>query len=311
MQESPKYWKGIEELENSPEFVKHALTEFADFLPVKEAHESTDASVAPRRDFLKLMGFGIAAATLASCEAPVRKAIPYLNKPEEVDPGIANWYASTYFIGQDYNSVLVRTREGRPIKLEGNPESPITRGGLSARAQASVLDLYDGGRLKHFAIKNGEGFSKTKKAMVDQRVRGALAGTGRIAIVSPTIISPSTKKVIAEFAARYPGTEHVMYDVNSASGLLRANGGILPSYDFSKADVIVSLAADFLGTWLSPVEYARQYITNRKVSSDKRTMSRHYQIESALTLTGSNADIRVPVKPSQLGAATVALYNAV
>ncbi|SHK62723.1 TAT-variant-translocated molybdopterin oxidoreductase [Hymenobacter psychrotolerans] len=307
MQESPKYWKGIEELENSPEFVKNALTEFADFLPVKETYGSSDAAVAPRRDFLKLMGFGLAAATLASCETPIKKAIPYLNKPEEVDPGIANFYASTYFNGQDYNSVLVKTREGRPIKLEGNPESPITRGGLSARAQASVLSLYDGARLQHFAIKG----QKADKDRVDQEIRTALAGAGRTLIVSPTIISPSTKKVIAEFASRYPGTEHVMYDVNSASGLLRANGGVLPSYDFSKADVIVSLGADFLGTWISPVEFARQYVTNRKVSSDKRTMSRHFQFESALTLTGSNADVRVPVKPSEMGAMTVALYNGV
>ncbi|MCB2407540.1 TAT-variant-translocated molybdopterin oxidoreductase [Hymenobacter lucidus] len=308
MQESPKYWKGIEELESSPEFVKGAFSEFADFLPVKESHGSSDAAVAPRRDFLKLMGFGIAAATLASCEAPVRKAIPYLNKPEEVDPGIANFYASTYFTGTDYNSVLVKTREGRPIKLEGNPESPITRGGLSARAQASVLNLYDKGRLQHFAIKG----KKAATDQVDQEIRTKLAGvTGRIAIVSPTIISPSTKKVIAEFASRYPNTEHVMYDANSQSALLRANGGVLPSYDFSKAAVIVSLGADFLGTWLSPVEFAKQYIVNRKVSSEKKTMSRHFQFETALTLTGSNADVRVPVKPSEMGATALALYNAI
>lgn len=308
MQESPKYWKGIEELESSPEFVKNALSEFADFLPVKESYGSSESTVAPRRDFLKLMGFGIAAATLASCETPVRKAIPYLNKPEEVDPGIANFYASTYFTGQDYNSVLVKTREGRPTKLEGNPNSPVTRGGLSARGQAAVLSLYDGARLKHFAIKG----QQADKDRVDQEIRTALASTtGRIAIVSRTIISPSTKKVIAEFAARYPNTEHVMYDVNSASGLLRANGGVIPGYDFSKADIIVSMGADFLGTWLSPVEYAQQYVTNRKVSSEKQSMSRHYQFESQFSLTGANADVRVPVKPSEMGAATLALYNEI
>ncbi|MBW3127886.1 TAT-variant-translocated molybdopterin oxidoreductase [Hymenobacter profundi] len=307
MQESPKYWKGIEELESSPEFVKNALTEFADFLPVKETYGSSDAAVAPRRDFLKLMGFGIAAATLASCETPVRKAIPYLNKPQEVDPGIANFYASTYFTGQDYNSVLVKTRDGRPIKLEGNPESPLTRGGLSARAQASVLSLYDGARLQHFTIDR----KKADKNRVDSEIRTKLAQAGRIAIVSPTIISPSTKKVIAEFASRYPNTEHVQYDVISASGLLQANGGVLPSYNFSQANVIVSLGADFLGTWLSPVEFAKQYATTRKVSSDKKTMSRHYQFETTMSLTGANADTRVPVKPSEMGAVTLALYNAV
>ncbi|GAA3999283.1 TAT-variant-translocated molybdopterin oxidoreductase [Hymenobacter fastidiosus] len=308
MQESPKYWKGIEELESSPEFVKTAFSEFGDFMPMKEAYGTSDATVAPRRDFLKLMGFGIAAATLASCEAPVRKAIPYLNKPEEVDPGIANFYASTYFNGTDYNSVLVKTRDGRPIKLEGNPESPITGGGLSARAQASVLNLYDTGRLPHFAIKG----KKAETDRVDQEIRTKLAATtGRIAIVSNTIISPSTKKVIAEFSARYPTTQHVMYDANSSSALLGANGGVLPSYDFSKATVIVSLGADFLGTWLSPVEFAKQYVANRKVSSAKRTMSRHFQFETALSLTGSNADVRVPVKPSEMGTIARELYNEV
>ncbi|KAA9338269.1 4Fe-4S dicluster domain-containing protein [Hymenobacter busanensis] len=308
MQESPKYWKGIEELENSPEFVHNALSEFGSFMPVKERHASTDETVAPRRDFLKLMGFGLAAATLASCEAPVRKAIPYLNKPEEVDPGIANFYASTYFTGQDYNAVLIKTREGRPIKLEGNPESPITRGGLSARAQASVLSLYDSERLQAFT-KNGDRNAKIDRDQIDQEIRTALASAGRIAIVSPTIISPTTKRAIAEFAGRFAGTEHVMYDAHSASALLRANGGVVPGYDFGQASVIVSFGADFLGTWISPVEYATQYITNRKVSSDKKTMSRHFQFETNMSLTGSNADVRVAVKPSEHGKAVLALYN--
>ena len=300
-----KYWKGIEELESAPEFMQSA---FAEFMPVKESHASSDATSAPRRDFLKLMGFGIAAATLASCETPVKKSIPYLNKPEEIDPAISNFYASTYFTGSDYNAVLVKARDGRPIKLEGNPESPITRGGLSARAQAAVLSLYDGGRLQHFAIKE----QSASIQQVDKEVSAKLAATtGRIAIVSSTIISPSTKKVIAEFAARYPNTTHVMYDAQSATALLQANGGVVPGYDFSKANVIVSLGADFLGTWISPVEYAKQYVTNRKVSRDKRTMSRHFQFETAMSLTGSNADVRVPVKPSDMGAIAVDLYNAV
>ncbi|MGY3088801.1 MoCo/4Fe-4S cofactor protein with predicted Tat translocation signal [Hymenobacter sp. UYAg731] len=300
-----KYWKGIEELESAPEFMQSA---FAEFMPVKESHESKDDTSAPRRDFLKLMGFGVGAAVLASCETPVVKAIPYLNKPEEIDPLISNFYASTYFTGSDYNAVLVKAREGRPIKLEGNPESPITKGGLSARAQAAVLSLYDGGRLQNFAIKG----QKAEVKQVDQEIRTKLAGTsGRIAIVSHTIISPSTKKAIAEFAARYPNTTHVMYDAHSATGLLQANGGVVPGYDFSKANVIVSLGADFLGTWISPVEYAKQYVVNRKVSTDKRTMSRHFQFETAMSLTGSNADVRVPVKPSEQGAIALALYNAV
>ncbi|RNI30996.1 TAT-variant-translocated molybdopterin oxidoreductase [Rufibacter latericius] len=309
MQETIKYWRGVEELNNTPEFQKNAHNEFPEFLPVSEANEGdTSSPVAPRRDFLKLLGFGVAAATLASCESPVRKAIPYLNKPEEVEPGVPNWYASTYFMGDIYNPVLVKTREGRPIKIEGNTLSPITGGGTHARSQASLLTLYDNNRLKAPVAK---GKATTWQA-IDQEIRTRLTGVqGRVVLVSNTIISPSTKAVIREFGAQFPAFEHVTYDAKSASALLRANGGLVPGYDFSKARVIVSIGADFLGTWISPVEYSRQYIVNRKVTADKPTMSRHYQFETFLSMTGANADVRVPVKPSEYGAVVAALYNRV
>ena len=136
-----KYWKGVEELKNDIGFVKNANREFN--LDEIENDESVQ-----RRDFLKVLGFGLAAVSLAACDAPVRKAIPYLNKPESVEPGIPNWYASTYAEGGDYCSILVKTREGRPIKIEGNKLSSITKGGVSARVHASVLSLYDNEKLK-------------------------------------------------------------------------------------------------------------------------------------------------------------------
>ncbi|MGV3638963.1 MAG: TAT-variant-translocated molybdopterin oxidoreductase, partial [Adhaeribacter sp.] len=313
MQETIKYWKGLEELENTPEFIKNSQNEFAEFLPVNETNgASAEKEVAPRRDFLKLLGFGLAAATLASCEAPVRKAIPYLNKPEEVDPGIANWYASTYYNDGDYNSVLVKTREGRPIKVEGNPLSALTRGGLSPRGQASVLSLYDNTRLTGPVLKTGGAHKDTTWEVLDREVSSKLrSAKGKVVFVSTSVISPSTRQVIREFGAKYPSFEHVTYDPISASALLRANGGVVPGYDFSKAKVIVSIAADFIGPWLSQVEFAKQYITNRKVTSANPTMSRHYQFETALTLTGANADVRVPIKPSEEGVAIAALYNKI
>ncbi|MFB9864181.1 TAT-variant-translocated molybdopterin oxidoreductase [Rufibacter immobilis] len=310
MQETIKYWRGVEELNNTPEFQKHAHNEFPEFLPVSEANggEASSSSVAPRRDFLKLLGFGVAAATLASCEAPVRKAIPYLHKPEEVEPGTPNWYASTYFMGDIYNSILVKTREGRPIKVEGNNLSPITQGATHARSQASLLTLYDNNRLKGPVAKG----KSASWEQIDQEIRTRLTGVqGRVVLVSNTIISPSTKAVIRDFGAQFPSFEHVTYDAKSASALLRANGGLVPGYDFSKANVIVSVGADFLGTWISPVEYSKQYIVNRKVTADRPVMSRHYQFESFLSLTGANADVRVPVKPSEYGAVVAALYNRI
>ncbi|WP_242922346.1 TAT-variant-translocated molybdopterin oxidoreductase [Pontibacter liquoris] len=310
MQDRIKYWKGIEELENTPEFAKNAHNEFPEFLPVNEA-KGDDASAGGkthRRDFLKLLGFSMAAVSLASCEAPVRKAIPYLNKPVDVEPGVANWYASTFFGDGDYNSILVKTREGRPIKIEPNNESGLTSSGTSPKAQASLMGLYDENRLRYPLINKKE----ASWAEVDKQIRARLANVnGKVVIVSSTIISPSTKQLINEFGSRFANFEHVTYDANSASGLLAANGGVVPGYDFSKANVIVSVAADFLGTWIAPIPFAKQYIQRRKVSSDKPEMSRHYQFETRLSLTGSNADVRVPIKPSEEAAVIQALYNGI
>ncbi|CAN5917175.1 TAT-variant-translocated molybdopterin oxidoreductase [soil metagenome] len=308
MQEKNKYWRGLEELENTPEFVRAAQNEFPEFLPVKDTRKESGAPAATnqRRDFLKLLGFGFAAATLSSCEAPVRKAIPYLNKPEEIEPGIANWYASTYFTGSDYNSILVKTREGRPIKIEGNPQSAITLGGTSARAQASVLSLYDMTRLRNPVANKQE----TSWAQVDTQIRTALgAAQGKVALVTDTIISPSTKRLIREFGGTISNFEHVTYDQNSASAILQANGGVIPGYDFSQAAVIVSVGADFLGTWLSPVEFAAHYIMNRKVNPENPVMSKHYQFETIMTITGAKADVRVPVKASEEAQVVAAIYS--
>ena len=144
-----KYWKGLEQLTNDPEFVKYADKEFPEYLPINGNKQGEDhpQEGASRRDFLKMMGFSAAAASLAACEAPVRKAIPYLNKPEEIDPGVANYYASTFAQQGDYCSIVIKTREGRPIKVEGNKLCKITKGGVSAQVEASVLSLYDQERL--------------------------------------------------------------------------------------------------------------------------------------------------------------------
>ena len=298
------YWKGLEQLSNNPEFVKNNQHEFPEFLP-------TGGEEGPsRRDFLKLMGFGIAAASLAACEAPVRKAIPYAVKPVDVDPGVPNYYASTYQQNGDYCAIVVKTREGRPIKIDGNSLSPITLGGTTAPVQASILSLYDYARLDGPRI-NGE---KADWGTLDDQVKSGLAGASNIRIVSNTIISPTTKKVIEDFKSKYSSTRHITYDTVSYSGMLKANEesfGVreIPSYDFSKADVIVSFGADFLGTWLSPAEFNKQYSKTRKLGNGKKSMSRHYQFESILTLTGSNADYRTPIRPSQEGQILDAIYS--
>ena len=143
-----RYWKGLEELRNDTSFVRNANSEFASTPPGENEYENlVDGTGTHRRDFLKVLGFGMAAVSLAACETPVKKAIPYLNKPEGEFPTIANWYASTYAEGGDYASILVKTREGRPIKLEPNTLSSVSSG-VSARVHGSLLSLYDIEKLK-------------------------------------------------------------------------------------------------------------------------------------------------------------------
>jgi molybdopterin-containing oxidoreductase family iron-sulfur binding subunit len=316
--EQKKYWKSIEEYRQDPEFIALAENEFAEELPVTAAfHESVVNAPSKRRDFLKMLGFSVSAATIAaSCEIPIKKVIPYVVKPEDIVPGVASWYASTYAQGGDYCSILVKTREGRPIKIEGNDKSDITHGATSARVQGSVLSLYDNTR-RHFP-RLGE--SNATWDQVDKEIMGKLdairAKEGKIAIVSSTIMSPSTKKAIREFQAAYPGTKHVQYDAIAYDGMLNANEWsfgkrAIPSYRFDKAKVIVSLGADFLGTWISPIEFTHQYSKNRKLEKENASMSRHFQIETGMSLTGTNADRRATVKPSNMGLVALNLHNKV
>ncbi len=305
MKENKKtYWKGLEELTNEESFVKNADREFP------EGPSNLDGS--SRRDFLKLMGFSLAAASLAACEAPVRKAIPYVNKPVDINPSIPNYYASTFASGGDYASIVVKTREGRPIKIDGNDLSPISQGGVSAIVEASVLSLYDKQRLSD-PMMNGE---KVEWAALDAEIKSKLMAAGNVKIVTNTILSPSTEKALDAFAAAFGDAEVITYDAVSSYGITKGaetsyGEAILPTYHFDKASVIVSFGADFLGTWISPIEFAKQYSKGRKISKDKPYMSRHFQFESNLSLTGANADYRTPIRASQSGLAVLALYNAI
>jgi len=307
MKETKKYWKGIEQLENSTSFQERSAKEFPEYLPINGGENGEPS----RRDFLKIMGFGVAAASLAACEAPVRKAIPYVNKPVDVDPGIPNYYASTYALGNDVASVVVKTREGRPVKVEGNDLSQISKGGTTTQIESSVLSLYDQERLKNPKI-NGE---DTYWDTIDHRIKEDLAAnTGKTVIVSYSNCSPSTARAIDAMNAKFGNVEHIQYDPVSFSGLLDAyesatGNRAFPMHDFSKAKTIVSLGADFLGSWPNPVLNSKQFASTRKLGEDKKDMSRLYAFEANLSLTGSNADYRQPIKPSQEGLYVGNLYN--
>ena len=238
MANTKKYWKGLEQLDSDSTFVESSNKEFAEQLPVTEFlgnKEDLEDATTTRRDFLKYLGFGVAAASLAACETPVTKAIPYLNKPEEITPGLANYYASTYYDGNDYAPILVKTREGRPIHIVGNKESVLTKGAINARVNSSVLSLYDSNRLKAPSIKGED----TTWATIDNRLGKELQGKKSVRVLTASVISPSSQSAINSFlnpsiehynAEGDPiGSEnitigkHVVVDAISYSGILEAN----------------------------------------------------------------------------------------
>lgn len=307
-------WQSIEEFEDSKLAEQHAQNEFLEELPLLQDMGSLPES--NRRDFLKYLGFSVSAAALAACEMPVNKSIPFVDRPEEMIPGVANYYASTFWDGSQYCSILVKTRDGRPIKIEGNRMSGITSGKTSAIVQGSVLGLYDLGRIRQPMQGKNPITWDDADAAIRSSLQDAEAGGKKIVLLSNTIISPSTKALIEDFKTKYPTTEHVTYDAVSYDAMLDANERSfgtrsLPSYHFDKAWTIVGFDADFLGTWLSPVEFATQYATNRKLDEKDPKISRHIQFESLLTITGASADTRVPVAPLDGMRALQALHNEI
>lgn len=311
-----KYWQSIKAYQgqsNKSLFEKQPEQEFSiEGLPESEIKGKTS-----RRDFLKSLGFSVGAVALvSSCQTPVRKAIPFLNQPEEIIPGVANYYASTFFDGQEYCSVLVKNREGRPIKIEGNELSKLSAGGTSARVQASVLNLYDDARLRH-PMKDGQATNwETIDRDIAAKLAAAKAKPGSVAILTSTVISPSTRNLIQEFVALNPGTDWVMYDAIAYDAIRKAHQmqtgeAMIPFYRFDKAETVVSFGADFLGTWLMPVSFTKQWSKTRKLNKGKQSISKLVVLESNLSLTGSNADKRISLKPSEEAAALLSLYNII
>lgn len=288
----PKYWKGLEERAGGEAFRARAETEFPEN-PLREI-ESGES----RRGFLKAAGFTFAGAFLAGCgRAPVTKALPYLQEPENIVPGRSYYYASTCCGCSAGCGLLVKTRDGRPIKLEGNSQHALSRGATCAVGQASILGLYDSLRLKQPLIQG----KPAAWNEVDSAITAQLAKGGAVRYLSDTITSPTKLALIEHFLKQFQDVRHVTYDPLSVSAILDAHErthGVraLPHFGFGKAEVIVGFDADFLGTWISPVEFTRDYVQNRRPPK----LSYHVQFEPRMSITGSKADRRVRVAPEEI-----------
>ncbi|WP_452223914.1 TAT-variant-translocated molybdopterin oxidoreductase [Lacinutrix chionoecetis] len=315
MSSNKKYWKSVEELKESSIVETLKQNEFVNEIPTDEFlgnKETLEGSSTTRRDFLKYVGFSTAAASLAACEGPVIKSIPYVVQPESIIPGVANYYATTIADGFDFASVLVKTREGRPIKIENN-NLAATDGGANARVNASVLGLYDSLRVKN-PMKGDAAISWSTFTSETTQQLNALKNSGKqIVLLTQTYASPSTSKLISEFKTKFGNVNHVVYDAVSESAALDAfqtkyNERGLADYDFSLAATIVAFGADFLGDWQGG-GFDSGYSQGRIPTNGK--MSRHIQFESNMSLAGANADKRVPLAPSQQKLALAKLHSLI
>ena len=310
-----KYWKNLAELNpvNNSALESLGQKEFIEEIPVDEFlgdDKNLSNSSTSRRDFLKFVGFSTAAASLAACEGPVIKSIPYVVQPEQIIPGIANYYATTIANGYDFANVLIKTREGRPIKVELNKLAPISAS-ANARVQASVLDLYDSFRLAK-PFKNQVESSWTEFDSDTKKKLNSLKNSSKsIVLLTQTFASPSTHKLINEFKKNYSNAKHVVYDSVSESAALDAyeakyGSRGLPNYDFSLADLIISIGADILGDWQGG-GFDSKYGKSRIPTSGK--MSRHVHFEANMSLTGANADNRYPVNQNEQKLVLLSIYS--
>lgn len=296
-----KYWLSLDQYEQDPEFLKLAETEFLSS-PLRDGDKEDGWA---RREFLKLMGASIAMASAGCIRRPVQKIVPYNKQPEEVTLGIPNYYTSAYSDGAEALGILVKTREGRPIKIEANPSHPFNKGGLSSRAQASLLAMYDPERLKG-PQRNLFNEKKSNKETIglkweelDTKVVESL-NKGNVVVLTGAISSPATRAVIGDFCQAF-GAKHVVWEPLANEeirlGQLASYGDdSVPQYRIDEAKMIVSIDADFLGTWLTPTAFNKQFADGRR---QIKTMSRMVSFDSTYSLTGANADIRVRIKPSQ------------
>ena len=314
MSNKKKYWKKLSDL-NSDKIPSNGVQhrEFVEEIPVDEFlgdKQNLSESSTSRRDFLKYLGFSTAAATLAACEGPVVKSIPYVVQPNEIVPGLANFYATTISNGYDFANILIKNREGRPIKIENNT---MASSSANARVHASILDLYDSGRLAQ-PMKNGLPTSWVEFDFETKSKLKEISNSSKpIVLLTQTFASPSTEKLISDFKNNYRNVSHVVYDAiseSSAADAFQRRYGQrgLSNYDFSMADLIVSIGADFIGDWQGG-GFEDGYTSKRIPKNGK--MSRHIQFESNMSLTGANADTRIPVKPSEQKLILLSIYSRI
>jgi len=297
-----QYWRSLEEVAQTPEFKAMLQREFP-----AGASEWWDG--VSRRSFLKLAAASLALAGVTACtKRPPQAILPYVKQPEALVPGEPLYYATSMVLNGFATGVLAKSREGHPVKLEGNPDHPDTLGGSSVWMQASILDLYDPDRSQSVAYRGEISHWNLFLADLNERVIENLKTKGAgLRFLSGTITSPTLAGQVRELLQKFPEAKWHQFEpinrdnVQEGAGL--AFGQIAePDYHFDKAAVIVSLDSDFLYTQPARLRYARHFANGRRISAGATTMNRLYVAESTPTVTGSMAEERLPIESGPIEA---------
>ena len=312
--ETPRFWRTLEERIETPEAQRAAQDEF---LPgavpsaFDDVHGLPPQSGFSRRDFLGLVSATAALAATVACDRKGQgTVVPYTKRPVEVVPGVANYYASAFQEGRRVYPVLVKTREGRPIHITGNDEHPGVKGKTSPRTMADVLRLYDPDRLRAPKAEGRIIGWPEAEAQLHGALKAAKAAGKSVLLISGAVASPTRKALLADLKAALPTLEHLAFEPaagDAAEEAAQASFGQAVELQprLAKAKVILSLGADFLNG--EDPESLAAWGAQRRLKSAHDPINRLWVLEGPLTLTGTNADQRVPVAPSRLGTVAFAL----
>ncbi|HET8798361.1 MAG TPA: TAT-variant-translocated molybdopterin oxidoreductase [Thermoanaerobaculia bacterium] len=302
-----EFWRSLEDLSRSEVFDDFMHQEFP-------PQAQPLANGVDRRSFVKLMGASVAMAGLAACRQPAEVIVPYVNQPENLIPGKPLFFASAMTLGGVATGVLVESHLNRPTKIEGNPEHPSSLGASDVFMQAAVLGLYDPDRsqvVRRYGDTStwGDFISALQPVVTAARTSGA-----GLRLLTGTITSPSLGAQIQSLLAQFPGMkwhqwEAVNRDHVREGGRMAFGRDVNTIYDFTKASVVVSLGSDFLGEGHGHLRYARDFMSRRRVRKETQSMNRLYVVEAGMTNTGSVADHRLGVKPSQIAAIAQSLLG--
>jgi MoCo/4Fe-4S cofactor protein with predicted Tat translocation signal len=292
------YWRSVEEFVDAPEFEEFVKREY----PTQA--EEWDNSVS-RRNFIKVMGASLAFAGLSGCVIqPAEKIVPYVRQPEDIIPGKALFFATAMTLGGVGVGLLGKSNEGRPTKIEGNPDHPGSLGATDVLAQASLLGLYDPDRSQEITYrgnpKTWQNFMEAIRAAVEENRADGGAG---IRFLTETVTSPTLIAQFKQIQAELPRAKWIQYepvnDDNAMMGAKLAFGSPVKTiYKFDQADRVLSLDKDIFSDF--NVRYTKDYIKRRKYSEERKDLNRLYTIETTVSLTGAKSDHRLAVKPSQM-----------